>query len=281
MRRFSKRPFAIAIGLLPFATFVIAFEVLPVLNLVRSSITEDGSITIDNFSRALTPSIIDAFENSMKLSLFTAAIGTLYGAFVAYAIVTSKHFFTRNILAALANITANFGGAPLAFAFIIALGSTGFITILISYMGIDLYPGFRIYSIAGLALAYLYFQTPLAILLLMPAMHGLRPEWREAADVLGASGSFYWINVGIPVIAPALLSCFFLLFCNAFGAYATAWTLTGSDVNLVPIQIGALVRGEVKFDPALADVLAVLSLLIMAICLIAYQWLLSWSRLRA
>ena len=112
---------------------------------------------------------------------------------------------------------------------------------------------------------------------------GLQPERHllviEAAEGLGASSLFYWMNVGIPILAPAVLSCFFLLFANAFGAYATAWTLTGSDVNLVPVQIGALVRGEVKFDPALADALAVLSLLVIAICLSAYKFTLLRMRL--
>ena len=271
--------YTVFLGLVPFALFATAFEVLPIFNLVGSSLSESGSLTLKNFSRALTPTIVEAFQNSLLLSFATASIGTLYGAIIAYAIVTSKHKFARHALTAVANVTANFGGAPLAFACIVALGSTGFITILLKYVGLDLYPYFRIYSITGLGIAYLYFQTPLAILLLIPAIHGLRLQWREAAEGLGASSLFYWMNVGIPILAPAVLSCFFLLFANAFGAYATAWTLTGSDVNLVPVQIGALVRGEVKFDPALADALAVLSLLVIAICLSAYKFTLLRMRL--
>ncbi|MBR7538939.1 ABC transporter permease subunit, partial [Mycobacterium tuberculosis] len=104
----------------------------------------------------------------------------------------------------------------------------------------------------GLGIAYLYLQLPLAILLVIPALKGLRREWREAAECLGASGLQYWTGIGLPILAPAMLASFFLLFANAFGAYATAWTLTGSDVNIIPVQIAALIRGEVKLDPALA-----------------------------
>lgn len=259
------------LGLAPFVLFAAAFELMPVVTLVRSSLSGGAGITLDNFARALTPNIIAAFGNSLYLSLTTAIGGTIFGTLVAYAIVTSPNAMLRHAVTALANVTANFGGAPLAFAFIITLGSTGFLTLLLGYVGIDLYPGFRIYSISGLGIAYIYFQTPLSILLVIPAMAGLRREWAEAAASLGATKLEYWRLIAIPMLAPAMLGSFFLLFANAFGAYATAWTLTGSDVNLVPVQIAALVRGEVVLDPELADALAVLSLIIMVICLFAYQ----------
>jgi putative spermidine/putrescine transport system permease protein len=259
------------VGLVPLLLFVLAFELLPVAMLLRSSLLVDGSPSLSNFSRAMTPNILTSFQNSLLLSLATAGLGTIFGTIVAYAIITSRRASVRNVLTALSDVTANFGGAPLAFAFIITLGSTGFVTLLLQEAGIDLYPTFRIYSIAGLVLAYLYFQMPLAILLTIPALLGLRRDWREAATSLGASPRQYWLRVAFPIVAPAILGTFFLLFANSFGAYATAWTLTGADVNLVTVQIAALVRGEVQFDPGLADALAVMSLAVMAICLAAYQ----------
>jgi putative spermidine/putrescine transport system permease protein len=181
-------------------------------------------------------------------------------------------------LTALSDVTTNFGGAPLAFAFIVILGSTGVITILLKKMGINLYPNFRIYSIAGLTIAYLYFQLPLMILLIIPALQGLKREWREAAVNLGASSFQYWIKVALPVLFPALASGFLLLFANSFGAYATAWTLTGSDVNLITIRIGALISGEVQLEAELGDALAIISLLIMMVCVTGYMALSNHSK---
>jgi len=192
---------------------------------------------------------------------------------VAYAIVTARSRIVRDGLTALADVTANFGGAPLAFAFIITLGSTGVVTLLLKAVGVSLYPSFRIYSVSGLTIAYVYFQLPLMILLIVPALLGLRKEWREAATNLGATRAQYWLRVALPILAPSLLGSFLLLFANAFGAYATAWTLTGPDVNLVTVQIAALVRGEVQLDPALADALALVSLAVMAVCVVGYRWL--------
>lgn len=262
------------LGLVPFFLFGIAFEIIPVLTLVRSSLTSRDALTLQNFERALTPFFIESFRNSIQLSATTALLGVTFGTIVAYAIITTPSPAVRNAITALADVTTNFGGAPLAFAFIVVLGSTGVVTLILKAVGINLYPNtFRIYSIQGLALAYLYFQLPLMILLIIPSLLGLRREWREAAINLGASTWQYWRRVALPILAPSLFGGFLLLFANAFGAYATAWTLTGPDVNLVTIQIAALVRGEVQLDPALADALAILSLLVMALCVMGYQWL--------
>lgn len=261
------------LGLVPFFLFGIAFEALPVLTLVRSSLTTEAGLGLSNFRRALTPIMVASFRNSLEISLITALVGVVCGTVVAHAIVTTRTASVQHALTALADVTANFGGAPLAFAFIITLGSTGVVTLLLSALGVELYPGFRIYSVTGLTLAYVYFQLPLMILLIVPALLGLQREWREAATSLGATPVQYWLRVALPILAPALLGSFLLLFANAFGAYATAWTLTGPDVNLVTVQIAALVRGEVQLDPALADALALLSLGVMVVCVAGYQWL--------
>jgi putative spermidine/putrescine transport system permease protein len=276
-----RRRAAAALTLAPFFLFGLAFEVVPVLTLVRSSLVHDGAITLANFRRALTPVMLASFRNSVALSVTTAALGLVLGTVVAYALVTTRRRSVQRALTALADVTTNFGGAPLAFAFIVTLGSTGMITLLLARGGIELYPRFRIYSEPGLAVAYLYFQVPLMVLLVMPALLGIRTEWREAATSLGATAPQFWWRVGLPILAPSLLGSFLLLFANAFGAYATAWTLTGPDVNLVTVQIAALVRGEVQFDPALADALALLSLAVMALCVAGYQWLTGRARRRA
>lgn len=256
------------LGLAPFLLFALAFELLPLLGLLVSAFTADGAPSLANFARAVRPSILTAFGNSIGLSLATALLATVFGLVVTYLVVSGRKSWWRDSIVALATVAANFGGAPLAFAFIIALGSTGMITMLLGEVGIALYPGFRIYSIGGLVVAYLYFQIPLAILLLLPSVQGLRAEWREAATSLGADNRNYWLRVGLPLLRPAIASCFCLLFANAFGAYATAWTLTGSSVELVTVQIAALIRGEVQLDSSLADAIAAISMLIMAACVL-------------
>jgi putative spermidine/putrescine transport system permease protein len=169
-------------------------------------------------------------------------------------------------------VTTNFAGAPLAFSFIVILGSTGIVTrILLDGFGIGIYPEFSIYSISGLTLAYLYFQLPLMVLLIVPALEGLRREWSEAAHNLGASSWQYWRMIGLPILTPAILGGFVLLFANAFGAFATAYTLVGSDLNLATLQIAFLMTGDVRHDPALASAMAVVMLLVMAVSVALFR----------
>jgi len=259
------------LALIPLFIFSIGFQVIPIVSLVHSSfLTKEGIFTFTNYQRAFTPFIIDAFRNSIYLSTITAFLGVILGFLVAYSILSVPKKFVQDALIALADVTTNFGGAPLAFAFIVTLGSTGVITLLLKAIGISLYPNFRIYSISGLAIAYLYFQIPLMIMLILPALMGLKKEWWEAAINMGAKPLQFWMRIGLPILAPSLLSSFFILFANSFGAYATAWTLTGPDVNIVPVQIAALIRGEVQLEIGLADALAVVSLLIVLFSVMGY-----------
>ncbi len=225
--------------LAPFLLFIVAFEVLPLLGLLKSALVVDGRISLGNLARAMRPSMVEAFANSLWLSLLVAAVGTVAGAILAYVIVTSRGDRLRHALTALADV------------------------------------------MEGLVLAYLYFEIPLAVLLLIPCFQGLRREWQEAAAVLGADERQYWQYIALPILRPGLLGGFLLLFANAFGAYATAWTLTGSSVNLVTVQIAALIRGEVQLDPALADAIAALSLVIMMVSVALHQILVSSGRRRA
>ncbi len=266
------------LGLVPFLLFGLAFEFLPLITVIESSLTSKGLLTLDFYRQALDPLFLRSFGNSIKLSAMTAGLGVVLGTLVAYGIITTRNRVVQNALTALSDVTTNFGGAPLAFAFIVILGSTGIITLLLKEVGISLYPNFRIYSISGLTIAYLYFQLPLMILLVIPSLHGLKREWREAALNLGATTLRYWLEIALPILFPALASGFLLLFANSFGAYATAWTLTGSDVDLITIRIAALIRGEVQLAPELADALSIFSLFIMTACVGGYLWLSNLSR---
>ena len=109
------------------------------------------------------------------------------------------------------------------------------------------------------------------VVAIQPAIAGIKREWREAARGLGASSFQYWRFVGLPVLTPAILSGLLLLFANAFGAYATAYTLTGNRFSLVTLQLGFLLTGEVFRDPGAGDAMGILTLLLMGISILFYQ----------
>ncbi|HEX7394199.1 MAG TPA: ABC transporter permease subunit, partial [Anaerolineaceae bacterium] len=262
------------LGFAPFLLFCLAFEIIPVLFLLRGSFIEKTThqFTIQHYLDLQHPLYINSFLNSIKLSGLTAIIGVIIGTFIGYAIYRWPSQRVREILITLSDVTTNFAGAPLAFAFIVILGMNGVITqFMLQYFHYELYPKFSIYSLSGLVLAYVYFQLPLMVLLILPAFAGIKKEWQESAQSLGAGTFQFWLRIGIPVLMPSLIAGITLLFANAFGAYATAYTLVQANLSLVTLQIGYMIAGEVRQDQAVGMAMAIGSLVIMGLSIGIYQ----------
>ncbi len=265
------------IGVLPFFIFALLFLILPSLSLFTGSFTNNqGDFTLQNILDLARPDIVAAYTLSVQISLFTAVIGAAFGFFIAYALVmTDVPSPVRTSLVTFCGVASNFAGVPLAFAFVAALGRTGYITgVLRDNFGFNIYDhGFNIYSFLGLSLTYLYFQFPLMVLVMMPALEGLKREWREASQNLGASSVQYWRYIALPILTPSILGTMILLFGNAFGAYATAYALTGGRLQLITIQIGAQIRGDVLHNPGLGYAMGFGMVVIMAFSILAYTLL--------
>lgn len=274
----QKRNISFAwLGLVPFFLFVVAFLIVPSSSLFVGSFQDrEGQFTFNNIRDLSQQKILNSYILSIQVSTVTAIGGGLFGFLLAYAVTLGGlPGWVRSILTTFSGVASNFAGVPLAFAFVAVLGRTGFISqILKNYFGLNIYDaGFSLYSFWGLSLTYMYFQFPLMVLVMAPALDGLKQQWREAAENLGATPLQYWWHVALPILLPSLLGTMILLFGNAFGAYATAFALTGGTLNLVTIQIGAQIRGDVLHNPGLGYALALGMVVIMAICIIAYTWL--------
>ncbi len=265
------------LGLLPFLIFTLLFLILPTMKIVLGAFqTGDGAFTFQNILDLNTDSIRAAYWTSIRLSLISALLGCLIGFAMAAAVVLGglpKRI--RGPLLTFSGVASNFAGVPLAFAFIATLGPAGLITLYLkSEFGINLRAmGFNLLSFWGLVVTYLFFQIPLMILIITPALDGLKREWREAAAVLGATGAQYWRMVALPILFPSLLGTFALLFANSFGAVATAYALTGPQLNIVPIKLFAQIRGDVLGNPNLGYALAFGMIVITGIANFLYIWL--------
>jgi putative spermidine/putrescine transport system permease protein len=266
------------IGVVPFFLFALLFLFLPSARLFIGSFVDDsGRFTLDNIVQLFSqPGILEAYWLSIRISAATAISGGILGFLLAYAVtIGGLPRPVRTALITFSGVASNFAGVPLAFAFVATLGRTGFITALLkNLLGVNIYDaGFNLYSFVGLTLTYLYFQFPLMVLTITPALDGLKREWREAAENLGASSFVYWRRVALPILLPSILGTMILLFGNAFGAYATAYALTGGSLPIITIQIGAQIRGDVLHNAGLGYAMALGMVVIMAVSLLGYSWL--------
>ncbi|MGW7253101.1 ABC transporter permease [Streptomyces sp. NPDC054834] len=232
------------VPLLVFTAIAFGIPALAMLNgafTVKNLATGATSYTAGNLTASLRGPYLTALTGSVKLSAVSAALGTLLGLPLAQAVVSSRSRALREAVLTASGVLANFGGVPLAFAFVATLGNAGVLTV---HLGLA-DKGWDLYSFWGLVLVYLYFLIPLMVLTITPALEGLRSQWREAARNNGATAVQYWRHVALPVLAPSLLGGLMLLFGSAFAAYATAAAMVGSAVPLVTLQIADAISGNV------------------------------------
>jgi len=265
------------VGVAPFFLFAFLFLILPSASIVvRSFEGPGGTWTVQNILDIFQKSDIrNAYKLSLQISATTAIGGAFFGFLLAYAVtIGGLPKAVRNFMLTFSGVASNFAGVPLAFAFVATMGNAGLVTRLLEgTLNFDIHQaGFSIYNFWGLSIVYMYFQFPLMVLVMAPALDGLRREWREACENLGGSTFHYWRYVAFPILAPTLLGTAILLFGNAFGAYATAYAFTGSFLNLVTIVIGAQIQGDVLYNPGLGNAMALGMILIMSLVMMVYLW---------
>jgi len=273
-RRPPRFRFGRYLGVLPFFVFSGLFLIGPTVILAyRSLEAPDGSLTLDNYRSLTDPNVMAAYGMSIRLSLLTALIGGVFGFLLAWAVsLGGLGRSSRSGLSTFSGVASNFAGVPLAAAFIFTLGRIGVITSLFEWMGVDLYDtGFSLYGFWGLTLVYLFFQFPLMVLVILPALDGLKQDWREAAENLGATPRQYWRRVAFPILLPSILGTMILLFGNAFGAHATAYALTGGSIPLATLLIGQQISGDVLNNPGLGYAVAMGMVFIMAGSILIYS----------
>ncbi|MGB9521276.1 MAG: ABC transporter permease [Anaerolineales bacterium] len=263
------------LGVAPFFAFALLFLILPSLSIfIRSFQGPEGQFTFDNIIAIFHGrDFINAYRTSLTISLITAVGGGIFGFLLAYSVIYGGlPSFCRSFLLTFSGVASNFAGVPLAFAFVATIGNAGLVTRIIeNILNVDIHArGFTIYSIWGLSIVYMYFQFPLMVLIMAPALDGLRKEWREACENLGGTELHYWRYVALPILTPTLLGTMILLFGNAFGAYATAYAFSGSFINLITIVIGAQIQGDVLYNPGLGNALALGMIVIMSLSMVGY-----------
>jgi len=247
----------------PFFLYVGIFLLLPTAIVVGGAFIDSNGLSLSNFASMNQRFVINAFINSVVLSATSAIIGAVFGALLAYAVATGNpNGVFRRLVSSACGVLAQFGGVTLAFAFIATIGGAGFITLWLQQQGMN---------IRGLVLVYTYFQIPLMVLVFLPALDGIRPQWREATESLGGGTWHYWRYIAGPLLAPAFFGGTLLLFANAFSAYATAAALINQGSIIASLLIANTLTSEVGLaSPGIASALALVMVVLVAIVMVLY-----------
>jgi len=270
LRRFKPLLF-----LVPFLVLFFLFQIAPVIWIIVNSFMADQQFSLEHYQEIFASAfILQAFSNSLWLAFWSSAISLCLALFFV-ASLRRVDCWVRDAVVSFTNMTANFSGVPLAFAFIILLGFNGALTLLLKKFG--LIDDFNLYGQWGLLTLYVYFQVPLATLLLYPAFDALNDDWQAACELLGAKKWQFWQQVALPVLSPAILGTFIILIANAIGAYASVYALTTGNYNVITVRIASLVSGDIFLEPNLAAAISVLLMVILAFITVINQTLIRRS----
>ena len=267
-----------SVGLLPFLAYVAIFLLIPTVTVIVGAFQDEaGSFSLDKIRALGDDTPMRALRQSLVLSFASAAVGAVLGGLLAYLVVTAPPTsIMRRTVTAVCGVLAQFGGVTLAFAWMATLGFGGLLTnLLADTFGVDATGSGWLYELPGLILVYSYFQIPLMVIVFLPALEGLRPQWREASVNLGATTRQYWTHVAFPLLRPAFLGSALLLFANAFAAYATAAALVSQGAPITPLLIRSALTSEVVLGQAnFGFALALEMVVVVAIVMALYAWLL-------
>lgn len=269
----ERRGIGASLGLAPFLAYVTIFLIIPTGVVFIQAFVYEGAFTLDAVRRLTSATMLEVTRDTVVLSLVTALVGALVGALVAYVVSTATpRGLLRRFVTSLCGVLAQFGGVTLAFAFIATVGREGIVSGWLQDVGLDITKSGWLYSLSGLELVYVYFQVPLMVIVFLPALDGIRPQWREAADNLGATTWQYWRHVGVPLLLPAFLGSTLLLFANAFAAYATARALINQGAPILALKIGDSVGNELLGSQgSFASAIALEMVVIVALVMFGYS----------
>ncbi len=258
--------------LLPILIYMGVFIVFPYANIVKNSFTKNwtGEWTLSNYRNLATkPQYFRALLNSLTFVSISTLIAAFFGSLIGFSSMKLSER-TKNTLSSLFSLPMTLSGLVVAFAFIVLLGRTGVINILMRDVLKLKFWHFNVYSWSGLVIVYAFFNIPLFSITMIGAFRNLDKSLIEAARNLGASTPEVWRYVIIPVLSPAFLAATSIVFASMMGAFGTALALTGMSKLLLSLLIYSH-ASESNFNIPQADALAILLGLTTAFSLLLFN----------
>jgi iron(III) transport system permease protein len=234
------------------AFYTIVGIILPLIGLVAKSwvvflnpfVNPLTVFTFENYDFVLgARTYQNSIINSVLISLFGAAIGIIFMALIAVTVYRSS-FRGRQALAYLAMFPRAFPGIIVGIGFL---------------WGFLLVPGIGGYrsTIFALMAAFIMRYLPLGFSTISPSIMRVSNELDRAARVAGASWLTMVRSILAPILFPALMSGYVLLFITFLKEYASALFLYAPGSEVIGTSLIALGRnGDTGPVAALATIQA-------------------------
>jgi iron(III) transport system permease protein len=233
--------------------FLVAFP-LGKLLLVSFETRGTGELTLTNYVTAYGRSrYVDALVNSLLLGVVSATMAVVMAVPMAWAVsrtdMPGKGLTWVVVLGAF--ILPPYLGAV---GWILLAGpNSGFLNILWRSLSGSEQALFNVYSFEGMALVIALNAFPLVFIFVKAALDLVSSEMEDAANILGAGTWTVMRKVSLPLVWPAILAGFIIVFLEAIALFGTPAILgIPARINVVTTQLWQFFEYPVRVEVAAA-----------------------------
>ncbi|MCC7017371.1 MAG: ABC transporter permease [Rhodospirillales bacterium] len=259
----SGRPFFVAF-LVPAAAAAVIFAAA-LGNVLQYSFREFipgsldvGKFTLENFLRIAKPIYLWVLLDTFLISFLTAVFTLVLSYPIAYTLIRTRWNTLRTVLVAL-SITPLFTGEIVrTYAWMLVLGSHGFLNSLLLKLGLIGTPIALMYTKLGVIVALVQYSMPVMIILLATAISHIDMDYEKAAANLGASPARVFWKVTLPLSVPGIVSGAIVIFAWTMSAFSTPQLIGGGKVLMISNMV--YLQGLSSFNFPFAAVLSFVAL---------------------
>ncbi|MDQ8031048.1 ABC transporter permease [Bordetella genomosp. 1] len=230
---------------------------------------EVGGLTLANFSGLGKSIYLDAFANTLLLSIETTVFSLLVAYPLAYALVRVRNRLLKSFILIVSVTPLFLGEIVRTYSWIIVLGSNGFINATLRQLGLIETPLNLMFTHLGVLIALVHVTVPVVVLMLATAISHIDRDYEKAAQSLGAGPVRTFLTVTLPLSMPGIIASITTAFAWTFSAFATPQMIGGGRVPTVSTLVYQLGFSSLNFPLAASLSVVGLALTVAALMLLS------------
>lgn len=271
----GSKNFSVLPGFGPSLGYTLVYLSLIVLIPIAAVILKTLEMDWASFwSTVSSPRIVATYKLSFGAALLAAAINSVFGLVLAWALVRYS-FPGKKIVDALIDLPFALPTAVAGIALTAIYAPNGWLGSLLEPMGIKI-----AFTPVGVLIALVFIGLPFIVRTVQPILEDIEIELEEAAASLGANrGQTFWYVV-LPMLWPALLTGFALAFARGVGEYGSVIFIAGNIPMVSEITPLMIITKLEQYDVNGATAIAVVMLVFSFILLLAINALQAYTAKR-
>ncbi|MDR1889151.1 MAG: sulfate ABC transporter permease subunit CysT [Zoogloeaceae bacterium] len=287
--------------------YTLVYLSLVVLIPLSAVFIKSSSLSVADFWAVVSaPRVMASYKVSFGLSLVAAAINSVFGVLLAWALVRYS-FPGRKLVDALVDLPFALPTAVAGIALTALYAGNGWLGRMLETSGFfsgailpalwlrlggsvesaeslaifcAQYLGFSVkvaYTPLGILVALIFIGLPFVVRTVQPILEDMDTEIEEAAASLGAHRGQTFLRVVLPILLPALLTGFALAFARAVGEYGSVIFIAGNMPFVSEITPLMIITKLEQYDYVGATAVASVMLVLSFLLLLVINFLQAWS----